>query len=176
MFDKILDWIDRGWAWLKPYIVIDAFEKGAVLRLGRFNRALEPGLHWKWPFVEWVIEITTCVTTMRLPPQTLTTKDGVGIVAAVVVKYEIKDVEPYATLVFDAKDVLGDVTMGAVRRAVSSSAYEAIMSEPPEPAILSAVRKEVNEYGFKVHRITFIDLAKVRSIRLITAGPADLDN
>lgn len=176
MFDKILDWLDRGWTWIKPFNVIDAFEKGAVLRLGCFNRALEPGLHWKWPLVEQVIEITTCETTMRLAPQTLTTKDGVGVVAAVVVKYEIKNIEPYVTRIFDAKDVLADVTMGAVRKVVTTTEYAALMADPPEKAILATVRGEVNEYGFRVHRVTFVDLAKVRSIRLIQAAPLDLDN
>jgi regulator of protease activity HflC (stomatin/prohibitin superfamily) len=176
VFDKVLDWVDRGWTWVKPFNVIDVFEKGAVLRFGKFHRSLEPGLHWKWPMVEQVIEITTCTTTMRLPPQTLTTKDGIGIVATAVVKYEIKDIRPYVTEVFDAKDVLGDVTMGAVRKAVSNQEYASLMADPPESNILSTVRKEVNDYGFKVHRVTFIDLAKVRSIRLISSSPIDLDN
>lgn len=176
MFDKILDWLDRGWTWVKPFNVIDAFEKGAVLRLGKFNRALEPGLHWKWPMIEQVIEITTCETTMRLPPQTLTTKDGIGVVAAAFVKYEIKNIEPFVTRIFDAKDVLADVTMGAVRKVVTTMEYAALMADPPEKAILATVRNEVNEYGFRVHRVTFVDLAKVRSIRLIQAAPLDLDN
>lgn len=176
MFDKILDWIDRGWTWFKPFAVIEPYEKGAIMRLGRFNRALEPGFHWKWPMIEVAVELTTCETTMRLPPQTLTTKDGIGIVAAVVVKYEIVKVEPYITRIYDAKDVLADVTMGSVRRLVTATAYDAIMADPPEKAILSDVRKEVNEYGFKVHRVTFVDLAKIRSIRLISASPIDLDN
>jgi regulator of protease activity HflC (stomatin/prohibitin superfamily) len=176
MFDKILDWIDRGWTHIKPFNVIDAFEKGAVLRFGQFNRALEPGIHWKWPLIEQVIEITTCETTMRLPPQTLTTKDGVGVVAAVVIKYEIKNIEPFVTRIYDAKDVLGDVTMGAVRKVVTTTDYAALMADPPEVAILKTVRNDVNEYGFRVHRITFIDLARVRSFRLIQAGPVDLDN
>jgi hypothetical protein len=50
------------------------------------------------------------------------------------------------------------------------------MADPPTKKILDIVRREVSEYGFKVHRVTFADLAKVRSIRLITPGPVDLDN
>jgi regulator of protease activity HflC (stomatin/prohibitin superfamily) len=176
MFDRLWDWLDRGWAWVKPFNVVDVFEKGAVLRLGKFNRAIEPGFHWKWPLIEQVIEITTCETTMRLPPQTLTTKDGIGVVAAAFVKYEIKNIEPFVTRIFDAKDVLADVTMGAVRKVVTTMDYAALMADPPEKAILASVRSEVNEYGFRVHRVTFVDLAKVRSIRLIQASPMDLDN
>lgn len=178
MFDRIFDWVDRGWSWLRPFVVIDAWEKGAVLRFGKFRRALEPGFHWKWPLVEHVTEITAVETTMRLLPQTLTTKDGVGVVATAIVKYEIKDVEKFVTKIFDAKDALGDITMGAVRRTVSTMGYAALMAElTPETEVLKGVRSEVSQYGFKVNRITFIDLAKVRSIRLIQADPmANIDN
>jgi regulator of protease activity HflC (stomatin/prohibitin superfamily) len=176
MFDRILDWFDKGWQWIKPFNVIDAWETGAVLRVGKFNRAVPPGLHWKWPFIEQVVEITTVETTMRLPPQTLTTKDGVGVVVSAIVRYSIPNIERYVTQIFDAKDVLADVTLGAVRQAVTSTDYVDLMREPPEKAIAAAVRKDVNDYGFKVYRVTFFDLARVRSIRLIQASPMDLDN
>jgi hypothetical protein len=52
MFDRILDWIDRGWAHLKPFFVVDAFEKAGVLRFGQYHRSAEPGFHWKIPFVD----------------------------------------------------------------------------------------------------------------------------
>ena len=176
MFDRVLDWIDKGWQWIKPFNVIDAWETGAVLRVGKFHRAVAPGLHWKWPFVEQVVEITTVETTMRLPPQTLTTKDGVGVVVAAIVRYSIPNVERYVTQIFDANDVLADVTMGAVRQAVTGADYIDLMREPPEKTIAAAVRKEVNDYGFKLYRVTFSDLARVRSLRLIQASAADVSN
>lgn len=176
MFDRILEWIDRGWQWLKPFHVIDVFEKGAVLRLGRFSRALEPGLHWKWPLVEQVVEFTTAIQTMRLLSQTIDTKDRRQVVATTIVKYEIVSVEKFITQIFDQKDVLGDVTMGAVRDAVAELTYEELIASPPSKPILDAVRKECNQYGFKIHRVTFIDLSRTRSLRLISGSPADLEN
>jgi regulator of protease activity HflC (stomatin/prohibitin superfamily) len=176
MFDKIFDWIDKGWDYIRPFHCPFAWEKSAVLRFGRFNREIGPGYNWKWPLIETVQDVTTCETTMRLDAQTLTTKDGIGVVVKAMVKYEITQVEAYVTRVFDAKDVLGDVAMGAVQRVVTGTDYETLMADPPTKKILDIVRREVSEYGFKVHRVTFADLAKVRSIRLITPGPVDLDN
>ena len=176
MFDKIFDWIDKGWDYIRPFHCPWAYEKTAILRFGKFEREIGPGFNWKWPLVEYPLDVTTCETTMRLDAQTLTTKDGVGVVVKAMVKYEITKVEQYVTRIYDAKDVLADVTMGAVRKAVTSTDYAVLMANPPETEIAKIVRKEVVDYGFKVHRVTFIDLAKVRSIRLITASPVDLDN
>lgn len=176
MLDKLFDWIDKGWDILRPFHCPSAWEKSAVLRFGKYNRSIDPGYNWKWPLIETVQDVTTCETTLRLDAQTLTTKDGVGVVAKAMVKYEISAIEYYVTRVYDAKDVLADVAMGAVRKIVTTTDYAALMNEPPERKILEIVRREVADYGFKVHRVTFIDLAKVRSIRLISASPMDLDN
>ena len=176
MFERLLELIFQLWDFIKPAVVVKQYEGGVVLRLGLWRRTLAPGFHWKWPLFEYVLEATTCVTTVRLPAQSLTTKDGKGVVAAAIVKYEIKDVKPYLLDIFDQNDVLVDVTMGAIRRAVSAADYAALMTEPPEKAVLEEVRGEVNKYGFKVHRLTFTDFALVKSIRLIQPHAKDLAN
>lgn len=176
MFERLIDLIFQLADKLAPCFVIDVYQQGAVLRLGKYNRTAAPGLHWKIPFVDRVIEVVTCTTTMRLPPQTLTTADGKAIVVTAIVRYNVRDVQPYITSIFDQHDALGDVTMGAIREAVRGATLEQLATEPPEKEIATAVRRRVNKYGFDVEAVTFSDLAAVRSFRLIQASPKDLDN
>lgn len=177
MFERIFDWIDRGWGHLKPFFVVDAFERAGVLRLGRFQRSAQPGFHWKIPFLDAVIEITACVTTVRLPAQYLTTQDDVQVALAAIIKYEIVDVEPYITGIFDQHDVLCDVTMGAIRRQVSENVYKDLVANPPEEKVATAVRRAAHRYGFKIHEVTFTSFTKARPIMLISQSVMrDLDN
>lgn len=166
----------KGWAWITPILVIDAYQGAVVLRWGLFSRTLGPGMHWKWPIAEEAYVDATCVTTMRMPPQTLTTKDDVGVVVQAIVKYQIADMRPYVTEIFDQKDVLGDVTMGAIRAAVQEHTWTELKASASESVILELVRKECNRYGFKIHKITFTDIGRVRSLRLIQQAPRDLEN
>ena len=176
MIEKLIDLLINLWGHATPVVAVKCWMGGAVLRFGKFQRALEPGLHAKWPFAEEVIDVETCVTTLRLPPQTITTKDHVCVVVATIVKYQIKDVEPYVTAIWDQADVLGDITMGEVRAAVNGMAYTDLIDAPPEAVILAAVRKQVNAYGFRVHKVTFTDLGKIHTIRLMSQPLKDLDN
>jgi regulator of protease activity HflC (stomatin/prohibitin superfamily) len=173
VLERLIELLAGAWDSLRPYEVVECYNKGVVLRFGRYHRTLEPGLHWKWPFVEDVVSVLACITTLPLPPQTLTSRDDVGVVVAAVVKYEIAKPEPYATDIWDQRDVLSDVTMGAVRQAVSAIDYKDLIVQPPERVVLEAVRKEVNKYGFRIHAVTFTDLGRVRSLRLIQAGRVD---
>jgi hypothetical protein len=79
--------------------------------------------------------------------------------------------------IWDAVDVLADTTMGAIKDSIQTSDYEALWFSNPEAAVLEKVRKEVNQYGFKIHKITFVDFGMIRSIRLLqhTTG-TDISN
>lgn len=177
MFERLIDLVIQTWSGFKPFFVVDAFETAGVLRFGRYNRTAHAGFHWKIPFAEVPIEITTCVTTVRLPAQYLTTKDNVQVALAAIVKYEITDVQPYITGIFDQHDALCDVTMGAIRRAVVESEYAALVDNPPEEKVATAVRRAVNRYGFKIHEVTFTSFTRARPFMLISQSVMrDLDN
>lgn len=176
MFEKLLELLAQSWHLFAPFGVVDVYEGAGVLRFGCYNRTKAPGFYWKWPLAERAVEVNTCLTTLRLPPQTLTTKDGHVIVVAAIIKYQIDRVEPYISKIWDQNDVLADVTMGAIRKAVSETEFDALRETPPEDTIIKLVRAEVNQYGFKIHKITFTDLGKVMSVRLIQAAGKDIAN
>jgi len=175
-FEKILELLLNFWKELLPWTIVDAGHHCGIFRLGNYHRTLEPGFHLKIPFVEEVNTHNTCVTTLRLEPQTLTTLDGVAVVVAAIVKYQIEDIKPYLTEIWDQHDVLGDVSMGAIRTNISQTAYNELVSNPPEDKVATAVRRECNRYGFRIHKITFTDIGRMKSIRLVTHAPINMDN
>lgn len=177
MFDRLLDLIVQAWDRISPFEVIKAYEGAVVLRFGKFHRTIGPGLSFKIPIVEEAISCKTCITTLRLPPQTLTTLDDMPVVVSAIIKYQVRDVKAFLLDIWDAHDVLGDVAMGAIRLAIGAKSYGQLVHEDaPEQEVLEAVRKEVNKYGFRVHKITFTDLGRVKSLRLIQQAAVNLDN
>lgn len=177
MFDRLLDLVVKAWDRLAPAEIVNAYEAGVVLRFGRYARTVGPGLAWKIPFVDNIITAKTCVTTMRLPAQSLTTADYKHMVVAAIVKYQIRDVRPFMLDVWDATDVLADVTMGAIKTVVNRSDHESLIGEDAERSVLELVRKEVNRYGFQILRVTFTDVAAVKSLRLLGGTPVqNVDN
>lgn len=176
MFDKILELVAQGWMHLTPCYTVVPSQNAGVLRLGMYLRTDLPGFHWKWPIIDEVNTQDVCVTTMRVPQQTLTTKDRRTIVVAGIIKYRIKDVKPYICDILDQRDVLLDVTMGAVLEEILSRTFDEILDAPPKKEILDRVRDKVNEYGFKVMEFTFTDLGDILTVRLMTPHGKDLAN
>lgn len=176
MFDWLRTLLEHIPGRLAPFIIIDAYQNGGVLRFGKYHRTLRPGIHWKIPFAEEVNTQNVCLTTIRTPPQSLTTKDDVNVVVASIIRYRLHDVEPYICEVTDEKDVLIDVTMGSIRKGVMALAWPELRETPPEDEVLKLVRRRTLKYGFDVEEITFTQLAKMRSINLVQALPGDLAN
>jgi regulator of protease activity HflC (stomatin/prohibitin superfamily) len=177
MFDWIKDVITATGSLLSPLVICHAWQGGVILRWGRFHRAITPGYYAKWPLAEDVVLFEACESTMRLPVQSLTTSDDKSVEVSSIVKYEIKDARKYVCDVWDQKDVLADVTAGAVSEWVQSHTYAELMQGTPEKQVLTKVKYGVGKYGFQVNQVTFPDKAKGRNVRLfMTSSAKDLDN
>lgn len=168
MFERVLDFIAASWNLLRPLLVVSDFEGGVILRLGRFHRAIGPGLHWKLPLADNAIITSTVTTTMALRPQTLTTKDDRTIVVSAIVKYHIADVRAYLLDIWDSADVINDLTLGAIREIVARVDYGDLHGHVIEEKVLTDIRDDASRYGVEIHKVTFADLGRVRSLRLIT--------
>ncbi len=176
MIEKILELLKDCWALFTPVVVVFPWESAGILRAGKYHRTCPSGWHWKYPVWEDYIKVDTCITTMRLPPQSLTTKDDTSVVISSVIKYQIRNVKAYVCDILDQKDVLADTTMGAIASLIKTKTYTQLKNTNNGKFIIDAVRQEVNRYGFRVLKITFTDEAKAKSLRLIQAAEKDLDN
>lgn len=69
--------------------VIRPYQKGLVERLGKFNRILEPGIHFIIPFMERVRIIDMREHVIDVPPQEVICKDNVVVTVDAVVYYQV---------------------------------------------------------------------------------------
>jgi hypothetical protein len=178
VFDRILDWLDRGWALLKPFFVVDCFEKAGVLRFGKYHRSAMPGFHWKIPLIEKVMEVTAVETTWHSPAQPLTTKDDVAVTVTTVVRYEVEDPKAYITNHLRPEGRAGGPHDGRGAPPGRRKTYrELVDAEEPEKEIATLVKRAVHKYGFLIHEVTFTAFTKARPIMLISQSVLqNLDN
>lgn len=71
--------------------IVRPYEKALVERLGKFNRILEPGIHFVIPFMEHVRKIDLREHVIDVPPQEVICKDNVVVTVDAVVYYQIMD-------------------------------------------------------------------------------------
>ena len=168
MIEALKEIVVLLWDEIKVAYIIPEYEGAVLLRFGKYKRTDTAGLHWKWPVIDQVHTTSKAVTTVQPGAQSLITRDGHNIVLSTVIKYQIKDVKPYLLEIEDRDDVLTDVTMGAVREVVRTSTLKQL--DVCDKKLLKKVRREVGRYGFKIHDVTLIDLAPIKTLRLMVDG------
>lgn len=176
MIEKILELLEKVWTLATPIVMMHPWQGVVITRFGRHNRTKGPGYWLKMPLLEDYVLYEECETTMRLPPQSLVTKDDVPVVVSSIVKYEIRDGQKFVCNVWDAKDVLADVTMGAIAKCVQKHTYSELMQGEPEAEVLTMAKRGTSKYGFQVNQLTFTDRCRARSLRLVLPNAKDLDN
>jgi regulator of protease activity HflC (stomatin/prohibitin superfamily) len=171
MFDKLIDLLVTFIHEILPFKIVDQWEAGVHLRIGRFHRVVSPGLNWKVPFFDkiWVTPIIT--QTVNLSPQTLTTADERSIVLTSIVRYHVFNVQSFLLNVMHANDVLVDMTQGIIRDIVETTNWNDLVDLTD--IVTPAVNDEVIKWGIKVEAVKFPDLGEIKTYRIITDGKKD---
>ncbi len=77
-----------GWFFMGLRI-INEYEQGVVLRLGRFAGLRTAGLKWIIPFIDRMIIIDMRVTAEQVPPQDVITRDNVSVKVNAVIYFRV---------------------------------------------------------------------------------------
>ncbi len=98
--------------------IINQYERGIVLRLGKYSHTLSPGLRIIIPYIDKLVKVDVRTTPMDIPKQEVITKDNVTVNVDAVVYFKVLNAEKavlettnysYATSTF-AQTALRDVT------------------------------------------------------------------
>ena len=98
--------------------IINQYERGVVLRLGKYSRTLEPGFRVIIPYIDKMTKVDVRTTPMDVPKQEVITRDNVTVNVDAVVYSRVIDARKavlettnyrYATATF-AQTALRDVT------------------------------------------------------------------
>lgn len=167
MFDKLIDVLIEGWHKIIPYVIIRDYEEAVLLRFGKFESVLKPGIHFKLPVFDEVIDQHVVITTLSLDAQSLYTIDRQNIVVKGVIKYKISDVKTFLLEVYDAQDALSDMSQSIIKNVIMSMTLEECIDPEIDNTLTKKVRVEARKWGVEVQQVTLTDIAPIRSYRFI---------
>lgn len=167
MFDKLIEIITHWWLQLTPVIIIRDYEEAVLLRFGKFKTVYKPGIHFKIPLFDEVIDQHVVITTLSLDAQSLYTLDKQNIVVKAVIKYKISDVKTFLLEVYDAQDALSDMAQSIIKNVIMSMTMDECTDSELDNTLTKKVRVEARKWGVEVQQVTLTDLAPIRSFRFI---------
>ena len=164
MLDRLVDLIVRFGMDMLPFVIIEQWNGAVQLRYGKFIKVLSPGIHFKIPFFDSVIECPVITQSVNLPSQTLTTLDEQSIVLKSIIRYKVSNIQTYLLSVMHANDVLIDTTQGMIRDVVELTTWDDLVDV--NETITNKVKEYVVRWGIEVEAVTITDLGIVKSFRI----------
>ncbi len=181
MAERLLELISQFFQLFVFMRIVDCYEQGVLLRLGKFKGVLQPGPHFVFPFaIDNVLKANVVMDTLELPPQAFVTRDGVDCVATAVVTFKIRDIAKFLLEVEKAETVLADATRGPIRQVLCNQTWEYLQTGPGlDEEICKVARRKAFQWGIEITAVSLSDLARASTHRVLLSGatgPPHVDN
>ncbi|MDO6564852.1 FtsH protease activity modulator HflK [Amphritea sp. 1_MG-2023] len=116
-----------GWA-VMGFYTVDQQERGVVLRLGKYQETVMPGLQWNPPMIDEVITTNVTRVSAYEHRSLMLTEDENIVDVSMTVQYVISDPVNYALKVRDPNASLQNASESALRHTVGSSEMNSILT------------------------------------------------
>jgi regulator of protease activity HflC (stomatin/prohibitin superfamily) len=135
--------------------ILKEYERGVVLRLGRFHMTKGPGLRVIFPWIDRMTKIPIRIVTMDVPPQEVITKDNVSVSVNAVVYFRVMDPEKAFLEVEDYLEATRQIAQTTLRSVLGQAELDDLLSAREElnMRLSTIVDKLTDPWGVKVSTV-----------------------
>lgn len=164
---EFLTALGRFCARLTIWVAVAPWERGLRVRAGKHVKQLQPGVHWRVPFLDVVYVQSVRLRSSWLNSQTLMTADGHVATVGATVSYAIEDIYKLYNRMHHAEDTITNWVACAIAAHVGTERKAFISAEAIGEAATRLVSERLESCGLSQVRVQITDLAFTRAYRLI---------
>lgn len=155
--------------------VIDQYDRGIVLTLGKYSGTLEPGLNWIMPGFQRMIKVDMRITTTDIPQQEVITKDNVPIGINAVVYFQVQSADKAILNIKDYTIAVSQYAQAALRDVIGGIELDPLLSEREKIAeeIQKIVSAATQSWGILVTDIKIQDIELPADMKRVMAKQAE---
>jgi regulator of protease activity HflC (stomatin/prohibitin superfamily) len=153
------------------------WERGVVLRLGKFQSAKGPGILYIVPFIDNVRFVDLRLLTLNIPSQQVITKDNVPAAIDGVLFFMVSDAEKAVILIQDFAFAIAQYAQATLRDVVGALSLDELLSEREQiqKRIADVVEQRVHEWGLHLDSIRLQDIEMPEDLKRIMSRQASAE-
>lgn len=157
--------------------VIDQYERGVVLTLGKFSGIREPGLRIVVPIFQRIIKVDQRVNTIDIPKQEVITKDNVTVNVDAVVYFRVKDAEKAILEVANFVYASSQFAQAALRDVTGNVDLDDLLSKRDEVSqqIEQIVDTETEKWGIDIENVKIQNIELPQDMKRAMAKQAEAE-
>lgn len=155
--------------------VINQYDRGVVLTLGKYTSTRQPGLTWLLIGFQKMIKIDMRITTTDIPQQEVITKDNVPVGINAVVYFQVQSAENAILNIKDYTLAVSQYAQAALRDVIGGIELDSLLSEREQiaEAIQKIVVAATQSWGLLVTDIKIQDIELPADMKRVMAKQAE---
>ncbi|MCU0679494.1 MAG: SPFH domain-containing protein [Planctomycetes bacterium] len=157
--------------------VIDQYERGVVLTLGKYTSTRQPGLTWILIVVQRMMKVDMRIDTVDIPQQEVITKDNVTVGINAVVYFKVMNSEKAMLEIQDFKRSVAMYAQATLRDVIGEVELDTLLSQRDKIAlnIKQVVDVATDPWGIDVQYIKMQDIELPADMKRVMAKQAEAE-
>jgi len=157
--------------------VVNQYEKGVVLTLGKYSATYDPGLRWICPVIQSMIKVDMRITTIDVPRQEAITKDNVPVGVNAVVYFKVEKAEDAVLKIQSYPYAVSQYSIAALRDIIGGVELDTLLAERERIAseIKKIVDTETTAWGIDIIAIKIQDIEIPAAMKRAMAAQAEAE-
>jgi regulator of protease activity HflC (stomatin/prohibitin superfamily) len=137
------------WATIK---ILNEYERGVVLTLGRYTSTKGPGLVLLLPFIQQMIRVDLRTIVMDVPPQDVITRDNVSVKVNAVIYFRVVEPDKAVLQVAHFYEATSQLAQTTLRAVLGKHELDALLTDRDalNRDIQAILDKQTDAWGIKV--------------------------
>ncbi len=157
--------------------IIKEYERGVILRWGRYSHVKLPGIRFLIPFVDQMFRIDLRVVTMDVPKQEMMTRDNVPVTVDAVVYFRVVNAEDAILKIENYVKATALIAQTTLRSTVGQHALDELLSERDRvnEKLQTVIDEQTEPWGVKVTNVEVRDVILPETMKRAMAGQAEAE-
>jgi regulator of protease activity HflC (stomatin/prohibitin superfamily) len=153
------------------------WERGVILRLGKFHSIKGPGMLYIIPFIDTVRFVDLRLLTLNIPSQQVITKDNVPAAIDGVLYFLVADPEKAVILIQDYAFAIAQYAQATLRDVVGGLSLDELLSEREQiqKKIAEVVEEHIKNWGLHLDSIRLQDIEMPEDLKRIMSRQASAE-
>lgn len=155
--------------------MINQYERGVILTLGKYTGSYTPGLRWIFNGIQKITKVDMRITTVDIPRQEAITKDNVPVGINAVVYFKVEKAEDAVLKVENYRYAVSQYALAALRDIIGGVELDTLLTERDQIAteIKKVVDVETDVWGIDVTAIKMQDIELPAGMKRTMAAQAE---
>lgn len=155
--------------------IVDQFERGVILTLGKYTSTRAPGLTWIFVGIQRMIKVDLRIITAGIPQQEAITKDNVPVGINAVVYFKVDNAEQAILEIENFSKAVKEYSQAALRDVIGGVELDELLAEREKIAeeIKKIVDNATKAWGVSVMDIKIQDIELPADMKRIMAKQAE---